>query len=138
VKEEPALDTSILIPVSGTDVARRGADVALVLASAAHAQVRALYVSPTTARRLGGLRRRRAEAAVLKDISELGARYDIAIHTQVETHDLAEAPIVKEAMKRHDLIVMGVSRRPGDALFFGNTAASLMRMWKGAILFVAS
>jgi Kef-type K+ transport system membrane component KefB/nucleotide-binding universal stress UspA family protein len=137
-KEEPPSDTTILIPVSGTDVSRRGADIAMVLARAAHAKVTALYVSPTTARRLGGIRRRRAEAAVLKDIAELGARYDLQVLTQVETHDLAEAPIVKAALKRQDLIVMGVSRRPGDVLFFGNTAASLMKMWKGAILFVAS
>jgi nucleotide-binding universal stress UspA family protein len=110
----------------------------MVLGRAARADVTALYVSPTSAKRLGGTRRRRAEAAVLKDIAELGARYDLKVRTQVETHDLAEAPIVREAMKRHDLIVMGVSRRPGDLLFFGNTAASLMKMWSGAILFVAS
>ena len=35
--EEPALHASILVPVTGTDVSRRGAEVALVIAKAAQA-----------------------------------------------------------------------------------------------------
>jgi nucleotide-binding universal stress UspA family protein len=42
------------------------------------------------------------------------------------------------AMRRGDLIVVGVSRRPGESLFFGNTAATLMTKWPGSILFVAT
>ena len=83
-------------------------------------------------------RTRRSEEAVLKDVAKLGERYEVRPRTQIERHDLAQAPILKEAIKRHDLIVMGVNRRPGENLFFGNTAAALMARWKGAILFVAS
>ena len=36
------------------------------------------------------------------------------------------------------LIVMGVSQRPGDHLFFGNTANAILKKWKGAVLFVAT
>ena len=75
---------------------------------------------------------------MLKDISRLAARYRVRLRTQIESHDLTDAPILKEALKRHDLIVMGVSRRSGDGLFFGNTASALLKKWKGAILFVAS
>ncbi|HEY8698573.1 MAG TPA: cation:proton antiporter [Rhizomicrobium sp.] len=132
---EPQPD-SILVPVNGTDVSRRGAEVAFVLASAAQMNVTALYVSPSTVRR--GQLVRRNEEAVLKDISRLAARYRVRLRTQIESHDLTDAPILKEALKRHDLIVMGVSRRSGDGLFFGNTASALLKKWKGAILFVAS
>jgi Kef-type K+ transport system membrane component KefB/nucleotide-binding universal stress UspA family protein len=132
---EPQPD-SILVPVNGTDVSRRGAEVAFVLASAAQMNVTALYVSPSTVRR--GQLVRRNEEAVLKDISGLAARYRVRLRTQIESHDLTDAPILKEALKRHDLIVMGVTRRSGDGLFFGNTASALLKKWKGAILFVAS
>jgi nucleotide-binding universal stress UspA family protein len=83
-------------------------------------------------------RTRRNEEAVLKDIAKLGERYGVRPRTQIERHELAEAPILKEAMKRHDLIVMGVNRRPGENMFFGNTSAALMARWKGAILFISS
>jgi Kef-type K+ transport system membrane component KefB/nucleotide-binding universal stress UspA family protein len=127
---------SILVPVNGTDVSRRAAEVAFVLASAGQMNVSALYVSPSTVRR--GQRVRRSEEAVLKDTSLLAARYRVRLATQIESHDLTDAPILKEALKRHDLIVMGVSRRAGDGLFFGNTASALLKKWRGAILFVAS
>jgi nucleotide-binding universal stress UspA family protein len=38
---------------------------------------------------------------------------------------------------KHDLIVMGASRRPGDTLSFGDVAASLLKDAKCSILFVS-
>ena len=133
----PEMGESLLVPVTGTDVSRRGAEVAMAIARASNTKVTAIYVSATPRRGLND-RTRRSEEAVLKDIAKLGERYDVRPRTQIERHDLAQAPILKEAIKRHDLIVMGVNRRPGENLFFGNTAAALMARWKGAILFVAS
>jgi nucleotide-binding universal stress UspA family protein len=135
-QDEPALHSGILVPVTGTDVSRRGAEVGLVVAKAAQARVSALYVAPAS--QSGGYRRRRSQEAVLRDIAQLGSRYGLNVSTVIERHELAHARILKEAMRRHDLIVMGVNRRPGDLLFFGNTAAELLRKWKGPILFVAS
>jgi len=60
------------------------------------------------------------------------------VQTAIATNNLADATILKEAKRQHDLVVIGVSRRPGEALFFGNTASALIANWKGAILFVAS
>ncbi|MGH6871953.1 MAG: cation:proton antiporter [Rhizomicrobium sp.] len=129
----------ILVPVNGTDVSRRGAETALVLARPSGAEVTALYVSSAeTAKRT--VRRslaRRNEEAVLKDIVQLAGRYDLDIRTAVASDRAADKPIAREA-PRHDLIVMGVSKRPGQVLFFGNTASALMRDWEGPILFVAS
>jgi nucleotide-binding universal stress UspA family protein len=46
--------------------------------------------------------------------------------------------IVREAKRGYDLIVLGVSRRPGDTLFFGDTAASVLERSDTSNLFVAS
>ena len=46
--------------------------------------------------------------------------------------------ILQEAKRGYDLIVLGVSRRPGDALFFGNTAAAILDRSETSNLFVAS
>jgi nucleotide-binding universal stress UspA family protein len=137
VEGEQRLGSGILIPVTGTDVSRRGAEIGMVIARAAQLSVRALYATPGQQGRSYGRRRRNHEAA-LKDIAELGTRYDVQIATQLDRHELHEAPILKIAMRRGDLVVMGVSRRPGETLFFGNTAAALMNRWAGPILFVAS
>ena len=38
----------------------------------------------------------------------------------------------------HDLIIMGVQRRPGDKLFFGDTAAAVFERSSGSVLFLSS
>ncbi len=126
-------EATILLPVNGTDVSRRGAETAFVLARTAGADVTAIYVSAAEPgkRPARGSPARRNEQAVLKDIAELASRYDLDIETAVAADRAIDKPILKEAPK-HDLIVMGVSRRPGKVLFFGNTAAALMKDWDGA------
>jgi len=134
--DDPALHSGILVPVTGTDVSRRGAEVALVIAKAVEAKVTAVYVAPGA--QSGGYRTRRSQEAVLRDVAQLASRYELPVATAIERHELAQARILKRAANRDDFIVMGVNRRPGDVLFFGNTAATVMRSWKGPILFVAS
>jgi nucleotide-binding universal stress UspA family protein len=46
--------------------------------------------------------------------------------------------ILREAGRGYDLVVLGVSRRPGDMLFFGNSAAAVFERSPTSILFVAS
>jgi nucleotide-binding universal stress UspA family protein len=38
----------------------------------------------------------------------------------------------------YDLIIMGVSRRPGDKLYFGDTAAAVFEDARVSVVFVAS
>ena len=54
--------------------------------------------------------------------------------------DLAPDKAILAALKEaeHDLIIMGVSRRPGDRLFFGETAAAVLERSPASILFVAT
>ena len=46
--------------------------------------------------------------------------------------------ILHEAARGYDLVVLGVSRRAGDVLFFGNTAAAVLERSPTSNLFVAS
>jgi nucleotide-binding universal stress UspA family protein len=128
--------SEILVPVSGTDVSRRGAEVAFVLAHAAQARVSAVYSAPGGA--APGERTRRSQEAVLRDIAQLGRRYELDVTTQIARRELTETRTLQQAAKRQAVLVMGVNRRPGDVLFFGNTAAALLKKWKGPILFIAS
>jgi nucleotide-binding universal stress UspA family protein len=132
-----------LLPVNGTEVSRRAAEVALTLARASDAHVTVLYVTraaPSDSRRKTGPRKvsRRNEQAVLKDIAALAARYDVAVRSTTRSKVAPDEAILREAKRGYDLIVLGVSRRPGEALYFGNTATSILDHSSTSNLFVAS
>ena len=134
-RHEPVKDRHgrVLIPVNGTDVSRRAVEVGLTLARASDAHVTALYVTRTAASPATSSPRRlvmrRNELAVLKDVPLRNTtRADMA----------PDEAILREAGRGYDLVVLGVSRRPGDMLFFGNTAAAVLERSPTSILFVAS
>ena len=139
-KPEGKLD--ILIPVNGTEPSRRGAEVAITLARATRAQVTVLYVAVRTDTRRGArraIRTRRHEEAILKDIVAIADGYNMSIRTGVVAEPAADEAILRELERRkHNLVVMGVSRRPGEKLFFGDTAAALLENSERSLLFVAS
>jgi K+:H+ antiporter len=134
---------SILVPVTGTEVSRQGAEVAFVIARAAGAAVTALYVS--TQNRAGMRRRlRRAirhqgeQEAILKDVVNMAERLNVEIRIAVEAQAAAEDAILQTATaNRHNLIVMGVNRRPGDALFFGQVATAMLERSRRSLLLVS-
>ncbi len=126
---------NILVPVNGTEPSRRAAEVAIVLARASKAPLTALYVTA------GGkkTRSRYYEEAILKDIVALAESYGLEVRTAVRADQAPEDAILKEmARRRSNLVVMGVGRRPGDRLFFGDTAAALLEKSEKSLLFVAS
>jgi len=133
----------ILIPVTGTEVSRRGVEVGLTLARASDAQVTALYVTRANsgASRYTPSRRlvmRRNELAVLKEVAALAERYDVPLRSTTRADMAPDEAILREAGRGYDLIVLGVSRRPGEVLFFGNTAAAVLERSPTSNLFVAS
>ena len=131
----------ILIPVNGTNVSRRAVEVALALARADDARVTTLYVTRANANGAGRKRAqayKRNELAVLKDISVLADRYEVHLRSTTRANMAPDEAILQEAKRGYDLIVLGVSRRPGDALFFGNTAAAILDRSETSNLFVAS
>jgi nucleotide-binding universal stress UspA family protein len=78
-------------------------------------------------KRLDSLERCRHEEAILKDIVAIADDYNMSIRTAVLAERAADEAILGELERRnHNLVVMGVGRRPGDKLFFGDTAAALL------------
>jgi Kef-type K+ transport system membrane component KefB/nucleotide-binding universal stress UspA family protein len=140
--KKPEDKFSILIPVNGTEPSRRAAEVAITLARATNAQVTVLYVAVRPDTRRGarrGIRTRRHEEAILKDIVAIADGYNMSIRTAVVAERAAEEAVLREVERRkHNLVVMGVSRRPGEKLFFGDTAAALLEKSERSLLFVAS
>jgi nucleotide-binding universal stress UspA family protein len=140
----PERHEKILIPVNGTDVSRRAAEIGLALARASDAEVTALYVTRTAApggNGKGASRKRatrRGEKAALKEIAALAERYEVKVRSTTRVNLAPDEAILREAKRGYDLIVLGVTRRPGDTLFFGNTAASVLDRAKTWNLFVAS
>jgi len=125
---------NILVPVNGNEYSRRAAEVAIAIARASHAPLTALYVAPR-----GRKRSRRYEEAILKDISKLAETYDTDVRTAVRANVAAEDAILKElSRKSYNLVVIGAGRRPGEKLFFGDTAAALLEKSEQSLLFVAS
>jgi K+:H+ antiporter len=125
---------NMLVPINGTENSRRAAEVAIAIARVSHAPLTALYVAP------GGRKRsRRYEEAILKDIVKLAETYDLDLRTAVRANVAADEAILKElSRKEYNLVVVGAGRRPGEKLFFGDTAATLLEKSKQSLLFVAS
>jgi nucleotide-binding universal stress UspA family protein len=136
--------SKILVPVNGTEVSRRAVEIALVVARSNDARITALYVTSGTQnskrkRPRRGSATRRNEEAVLKEVTELADRYDAKVRTAMRVDVAAEDAILKEARRgKYDLIILGVTRRPGETLSFGNMAAAVLENSDTSILFVAS
>jgi K+:H+ antiporter len=126
----------ILVPVNGTDVSRRAAEIAIAIARASKAHLTALYVAQTGKNRK---RSRRNEEAILKDIAKLAETYQAELKTAVRADMAPDQAILKElARNKHNLVIMGVGRRPGEKLFFGDTAAAVLEKSESSLLFVAT
>ncbi len=137
----------ILLPATGTLVSRRAAEIAVTLARSRRIPITALYVASTRPEPAGiaqGRLRRvppmaSREEAILKDVVELADRYDVPVRTAIRAQAPPDEAILNQAKRgRHNLIVMGVNRRPGERLFFGNVAATVLQESKASVLLVSS
>lgn len=134
--DTPPLNTRsrLLVPVNGTPQSRRAAETAFAIARGTGAKVHVLFVSQTD----GRSRTRLREERVLKDMAELGERYNVPVTTRISARAAASEAIIKEAKRNYAMIVMGVSARAGDGLFFGNTATAVLKEGSSPALMVAS
>jgi Kef-type K+ transport system membrane component KefB/nucleotide-binding universal stress UspA family protein len=148
-RKDPARGSQldVLLPVTGTDYSRRGAEVAMALARASLGSVTALFV--TRARQTASRRRWRRSIpaalrgsgtnAILQDTVRLGDQFGVPVRPAVRTRGAAEDVILRQLqLAEHNLIVMGVSARPGTSLSFGDAAAAMLERAERSILFVAS
>ena len=143
---------NILVPVSGTGVSRRGAELAVALAQGSRGSVTALYIAGRNAprrplrERLGALFGIPDEAGevpsnnpITNEIVQLARAYSVNVRSVVRSHREAETAILREiGAGRHDLLVMGVSQRPGDPLNFGDVASALLERAECSLVFLAA
>jgi Kef-type K+ transport system membrane component KefB/nucleotide-binding universal stress UspA family protein len=131
----------ILVPVSGSAVSRRGAEVAIALAHVSPDPLRVVYVSTT---RDKGSRRGRTsislgrEEAILKDTAEAAARYNVDVSTVLRAHTAPEQAILQEIRSsKADLVVLGVDRIQGEKLDFGSVAHAVLSKSDASVLLIA-
>ncbi len=145
--ERPATSGfKILLPVSGTAVSTRAAELAIAIARANNASLTALYVAATTKgeRAAAGqaaetMATLPQEEAFLKDIVDLAERYNVVMRTAIRGHGEPHKAILREARRGgYNLIIMGVNRRQGDALFFGNVPGAVLDQAQASLIFLAS
>src|ERR1051326_1644355 len=135
---------NILVPVPGTEVSRRATEIGIAIAQALAAPVKALYVSTGASKRTTqslrhALRARREHEAILRDGVEMADHYNVDMRTDVAIDVAAEDAILRHAnAHRNTLIIMGVNRRPGEPLLFGNVAPAVLEKSRRSILFVSS
>jgi Kef-type K+ transport system membrane component KefB/nucleotide-binding universal stress UspA family protein len=132
----------ILVPVNGTEYSRRAAEIAFTVARASGALVTVLYVTrpdATAGRDRGAAQAaRRSNLAVVADIGALADRFDVSMRHSMREHAAPIEAILEETTWSYDLVVLGANRRPGETLFFGNTAAAVFERCDTPILFVAT
>jgi Kef-type K+ transport system membrane component KefB/nucleotide-binding universal stress UspA family protein len=141
----------ILVPVSGTGVSRRGAELAVALAQGSRGSVTALHIAgrnarPPLHRRLGALFGRQDEVyeepsnnPITEEIVQLARAYSVNVRSVVRSHRDAQTAILREiGTGRHDMLVMGVSPRPGDPLNFGDVASVLLERAECSLVFLAA
>jgi len=136
----------ILVPVTGTPVSRQGAELAIALARASQGTVTAIHVT-SGQRRVRSWQRQVGAAlapassaeAVIREIVRLGDHYGVEVKGTLRSVRRPQEAILRQLeVGRHNLLVMGVSPRPGDQLFFGEVPAELLERAECSVLFVAS
>jgi Kef-type K+ transport system membrane component KefB/nucleotide-binding universal stress UspA family protein len=136
----------ILVPVTGTPVSRQGAELAIALAQASQGSVTALHVA-SGQRRVRSWQRHVGAAlapttsaeAIIREIVRLGDHYGVEVKGAVRSVRTPQEAILRQLeVGGHNLLVMGVSPRPGDQLFFGQVPAELLERAECSVLFVGS
>ena len=134
--EPTARSQNILVPLTGTDVSRRAAELAFSVAGAG--KVTVLYVAQTSRGKAAQGHTGHARE-ILRDIVEMASRYSLKIKTHTVRRANTANAILTEAKKgKHDLIIMGVSRRPGEKLFFGDVTAVILAKRPSSLLLLST
>ena len=137
---DPAKGLRILVPVTGSEVSRRGAEVALALGRAAEMPIAALSViapeQQRTRQRFGTRASDATEAA--KEIRMLAEVMEQKVRVTQRVDISPVDAILREArLGNNDVILLGVSRRPGDRLSFGELAAALLESSDRSLIFLS-
>ncbi len=137
----PPLD-KILVPMTGADYSRFGAEVAVAISKGCGATITALHVSvpPTETDLLRRAKRlTRPSRALFAEIISLGQRENVRVLTKVLIRSAKEDAILRQAtVGRHDLIVIGTKAWSGETLHFGQSAETLIANARCPVLLLKS
>jgi nucleotide-binding universal stress UspA family protein len=142
--EEPQTSAlRIVLPVTGTEISRRAAEVAVALARADTVSITAIHASTAAEAKAKGRRQRSSttrarEDAILQDFLALSRRYGAEAETIVRTDVNPEEAILAAAQDDRDLIVMGANRRAGTPLYLGEIATSVLQTSKASVVVVTN
>jgi nucleotide-binding universal stress UspA family protein len=137
---------NILVPVTGAAVSRQGAELAIALAQASQGSVTAPHVASGQRRApllaTSCQRRTRSNEQGRSHHSRdcpTGRSLWVEVKGAVRSVRTPQEAILRQLdVGGHSLLVMGVSPRPGDQLFFGQLPAELLERAECSVLFVAS
>ena len=143
-RRHPAGPFRVLVTVSGTPSSRQGAEVAIALAQGSRGSVTALHVGASRSRvplwrlRFGATLVPRGYAdAAIREVMAMGEHYGVEVRGEIRHSGLVRDAVLRElARAPHDLLVMGVSPRPGEQLFLGELAAEMLARAESSLLFV--
>lgn len=136
----------ILVPATGTAVSRQGAEFAIALAQASRGSVTALHVADgqrshrSWRRQFGAvIAPMSSSEAIIREIVRLGDHYGVEVRGTVRHAEKPQEAILRQLKTgNHNLLVLGVSPRPGEQLSFGRVPAELLDRAECSVLFVAS
>jgi Kef-type K+ transport system membrane component KefB/nucleotide-binding universal stress UspA family protein len=132
----------MLVPTTGSDYSRFGAELAVGIAKGCGAKVTALHISAPPVET--DLLRRPAKLlrparALLGDIVALGEREGVQVKAQHLVGLAKESSILQQAYRgRHQLIVLGTKAWSADELHFGRSAEAIVNNALGPVLLVKS
>jgi len=132
----------ILVPTTGADFSRFGAEVAVAIAKGCNAVVTALHVSlpkmtSEMQYRVGELPR--SGRAIVEDMVSLADRESVHVVTKILSGPMKENSILNEAVEGgHQLIVLGSKPRPGETLHFGESVSAIIASAPCPVLVVST
>lgn len=130
----------ILLPVRATLHSQRASEFAMELARATRSTVDAVFVAESRPQRWQRvLTGRTEEEAALKAVVAMSDTYGVSLRTHVHRRRAAQNVITRQIeIGRHDLVIMGVTRRPGEGLDFGQVAAEVLGNARCSVILVSS
>ena len=130
----------ILVPTTGTDYSRHGAELAVLLAKGTSGSVSALHVTSTDTLRAETTQKLlKSGRHYVRDIKKLGERQGVPVKTMVNEHRSVEEEILRSAKEgSYDLLVLGVKKRPGAEFFFGSHASAIIERATCSVMIVIS
>jgi Kef-type K+ transport system membrane component KefB/nucleotide-binding universal stress UspA family protein len=140
--QSPGDVAKILVPTTGADYARFGAEIAVALARGSGASLTALHVSVHVAERelLRQPTQKQSSRAILQDIVALGKRESVCVTSRTIKGTSKETAICQYARRGgYQLIVLGTKQRPaGSSLHFGESVAAIVEHAPCPVLIVRS